>query len=68
MSWVSGQGLGKTQTGITEALKPKVKLNKGGIGLDIAKDHTDHWWERSFNNAANNIQIEVSAVCKYLVV
>ncbi|XP_076242377.1 uncharacterized protein LOC143184207 [Calliopsis andreniformis] len=54
--WTEGKGLGKNETGITEAIRPKLKFDKAGI------DHkdTDHkeWWETAFNNAVNNIVIE----------
>ncbi|KAE8742712.1 hypothetical protein FOCC_FOCC011744 [Frankliniella occidentalis] len=56
--WSEGQGLGKNSTGITTALKPKVKLNTAGIGHDPAQEFTYRWWEDAFNNAASNINIK----------
>ncbi|KAK3930564.1 G patch domain-containing protein 4 [Frankliniella fusca] len=56
--WSEGQGLGKNSTGITTALKPKVKLNTAGIGHDPAQEFTYRWWEDAFNSAASNINIE----------
>lgn len=56
--WKDGKGLGKDLTGISQPLKPGVKLNQCGIGYDLAEEFTHHWWEDAFNNACSNISIE----------
>ncbi|XP_043252413.1 G patch domain-containing protein 4 [Colletes gigas] len=54
--WTEGKGLGKNESGITEALKPKLKFDTSGIGH---KDEDwNEWWETGFNNAANNIVVK----------
>ncbi|XP_034243452.1 G patch domain-containing protein 4 [Thrips palmi] len=58
--WSEGQGLGKDSTGITTALKPKVKLNVFGLGHDSAQTFTYRWWEDAFNEAARNVNVETT--------
>ncbi|XP_047360759.1 G patch domain-containing protein 4 [Vespa velutina] len=53
--WTEGKGLGKNENGITEALKPKLKLNSEGIGYKPSKEV--HWWQTAFNNAAKNVLV-----------
>ncbi|XP_076633745.1 uncharacterized protein LOC143347949 [Colletes latitarsis] len=54
--WTEGKGLGKNESGITEALKPKLKFDTSGIGH---KDEDwNEWWETGFNKAANNITVK----------
>ncbi|XP_076646417.1 uncharacterized protein LOC143355481 [Halictus rubicundus] len=53
--WTEGKGLGKNESGITDALKPKLKFDSAGIGH---KEDWNEWWATSFNNAANNIMVE----------
>lgn len=53
----SGQGLGKHNAGISQALKPSLKFDNTGFGHDKAADFNDHWWERVFNEAANNLDV-----------
>lgn len=57
-----GKGLGRNETGIQEALKPKLKFDNRGIGHDASEQFTYHWWENAFNNAANNIQVSTTEV------
>ena len=54
--WTEGKGLGKHETGITEALKPKLKFDVAGIGHK--DDDSNNWWESAFNKAADNIVVE----------
>ncbi|XP_076284899.1 uncharacterized protein LOC143211273 [Lasioglossum baleicum] len=53
--WTEGKGLGKNESGITNALKPKLKFDSAGIGH---KEDWNEWWATSYNNAANNIMVE----------
>lgn len=53
--WTEGKGLGKNESGIKDALKPKLKFDSAGIGH---KEDWNEWWATSFNNAANNIMVE----------
>lgn len=56
--WTEGKGLGKNESGISEAIKPKLKFDHAGIGHDSAEQFTYHWWENVFNEAAKNISVE----------
>nr|XP_031844438.1 G patch domain-containing protein 4 [Nomia melanderi]XP_031844440.1 G patch domain-containing protein 4 [Nomia melanderi]XP_031844441.1 G patch domain-containing protein 4 [Nomia melanderi] len=54
--WTEGKGLGKNESGITDAIKPKLKFDLAGVGH---KDEDwNEWWATSFNNAANNIIVQ----------
>ena len=57
--WKQGQGLGATNQGIPEPIKPKLKFDKAGVGVDPAKEFTDHWWQRAFDAAASKIEVSV---------
>lgn len=48
--------MGKHESGITEALKPKLKFDTAGIGHRDKDWNT--WWENAFNKAANSIAVE----------
>lgn len=56
--WEEGKGLGKDETGMTTAIKPKLKYDNTGLGHDIAKDFTNNWWDNVYNNASKNIEIK----------
>ncbi|XP_054035463.1 G patch domain-containing protein 4 [Dryobates pubescens] len=56
--WKRGQGLGKRQDGIAEAIRVKVKCDTAGVGHDAAEPFTFHWWDHVFNQAAANISVE----------
>eukprot|EP00049_Salpingoeca_infusionum_P005306 m.90746 g.90746 ORF g.90746 m.90746 type:complete len:317 (-) comp12925_c1_seq1:125-1075(-) len=58
--WQEGQGLGRTQSGIKEALKVKLKFDTKGIGANGSEQFTYEWWHDAFNNAADNIVIDDS--------
>ena len=49
--WTDGQGLGKTQQGIVDPIKPTLKFDKTGIGHDHAEEFTNVW----INNLQNII-------------
>ncbi|NXP20016.1 GPTC4 protein, partial [Scytalopus superciliaris] len=53
-----GQGLGKRQDGIAEAIRVKVKCDTAGVGHDAAEPFAFHWWDHVFNKAAANIAVE----------
>ncbi|NWS92126.1 GPTC4 protein, partial [Toxostoma redivivum] len=55
-----GQGLGRRQDGIAEAIRVKVKCDTAGgsVGHDAAEPFTFHWWDHVFNKAAANIAVE----------
>ncbi|XP_067004570.2 G patch domain-containing protein 4 [Anabrus simplex] len=55
--WTEGKGLGVNESGITEALKPKLKFDTSGIGHDAAEQFTYHWWENAYNEAAGNLEV-----------
>ncbi|XP_071788983.1 uncharacterized protein [Asterias amurensis] len=56
--WQAGQGLGRTESGISEAIKVKIKHDTAGVGHDLGQQFTYHWWDHVFNKAANNIVVE----------
>lgn len=56
--WTDGQGLGKTQQGIVDPIKPTLKFDKTGIGHDHAEEFTNNWWDLAFKKAANKIEVE----------
>lgn len=55
--WKEGDGLGKNSDGIVKPIKASFKFNSSGLGSDQAKDLTNNWWDRVFNEAANNIEV-----------
>lgn len=55
--FISGDGLGKNNDGMSSALKPHLKFDKFGIGHDAAKEFTERWWEEGYNSALNNINV-----------
>ncbi|KAH8341056.1 hypothetical protein KR067_004379 [Drosophila pandora] len=57
--WKEGEGLGKQNDGIAAPLKASLKFDNAGLGVDRAKEFNDHWWERCFNEAANNVAVQV---------
>lgn len=56
--WLPGDGLGKNTDGIVAPIKASLKFNTAGLGQDPAKDLTNNWWERVYNDAAGNIAVE----------
>ncbi|KAI8045630.1 G patch domain-containing protein 4 [Drosophila gunungcola] len=57
--WKEGDGLGKNNTGIAAPLKASLKFDNAGLGVDRAQEFNDHWWERCFNEAANNVDVKI---------
>merc|ERR1719471_1245498 len=60
--WSEGAGLGRDESGITEAIKVKYKFDTCGVGHDVGEVHTNHWWDEVFNKAAGNIQVAADGV------
>ncbi|XP_028984009.1 LOW QUALITY PROTEIN: G patch domain-containing protein 4 [Betta splendens] len=56
--WEHGKGLGKGENGRTEAIKVKLKYDKGGIGHKEGEQFTFHWWDHVFNKASSSLQVE----------
>lgn len=57
--WKDGDGLGKNNNGIAKPLKATLKFDNAGFGADqAAADFNNHWWERVFNEAANNVDVK----------
>ncbi|XP_054148712.1 G patch domain-containing protein 4 [Melozone crissalis] len=56
--WRRGQGLGRREDGIAEAIRVKVKCDTAGVGHDAAEPFTFHWWDHVFNKAAANIAVQ----------
>nr|NP_651851.1 uncharacterized protein Dmel_CG15561 [Drosophila melanogaster]AAF57130.2 uncharacterized protein Dmel_CG15561 [Drosophila melanogaster] len=57
--WKEGDGLGKNNTGIAVPLKAALKFDNAGLGVDRAQEFNDHWWERCFNEAASNVDVQI---------
>jgi hypothetical protein len=57
-----GCGLGRDEDGIKEAIKVKLKFDQTGIGHNEADQFTFHWWDHTFNKAANNIKVKQTQV------
>uniref|UniRef100_A0A1I8NT84 G patch domain-containing protein 4 n=1 Tax=Stomoxys calcitrans TaxID=35570 RepID=A0A1I8NT84_STOCA len=56
--WKEGEGLGKNNDGIAKPLRATLKFDNSGFGADqAAADFNNHWWERVFNDAANNVEV-----------
>lgn len=55
---IVGKGLGKNEDGIAKAVKPKLKFDNAGIGHNLSADFTDRWWERLYDKAADNVQVD----------
>ncbi|XP_037732309.1 G patch domain-containing protein 4 [Drosophila subpulchrella] len=64
--WKEGDGLGKNNTGITAPLKASLKFDNAGLGADRAQEFNDHWWERCFNEAASNVEVQIQRDGKVL--
>lgn len=56
-----GQGIGKNADGIVKPIKANLKFDQAGLSFDKAKEFTDHWWERVFDNAADNLNVNDSS-------
>ncbi|XP_030329717.1 G patch domain-containing protein 4 [Strigops habroptila] len=56
--WRRGQGLGRREHGIAEAIRVKVKCGTAGVGHDASEPFSFHWWDHVFNQAAANIAVE----------
>uniref|UniRef100_A0A3Q2Q8F5 G patch domain-containing protein 4 n=1 Tax=Fundulus heteroclitus TaxID=8078 RepID=A0A3Q2Q8F5_FUNHE len=60
--WEQGKGLGRSENGISEAIKVKVKCDKGGVSGRPAsckgEQFTFHWWDHVFNKASSTLQVE----------
>ncbi|XP_048251084.1 G patch domain-containing protein 4-like isoform X2 [Haliotis rufescens] len=53
----SGSGLGREESGMTEAIKVQIKNNKTGVGHDPGAEFTHHWWDHVFNKTAKAIKV-----------
>jgi len=59
--WKEGEGIGKEgNQGMANALKPKYKLGKDGLGYDMSKELVDTWWTRSYQDSLSRININSS--------
>ncbi|XP_072249633.1 G patch domain-containing protein 4 [Leuresthes tenuis] len=56
--WEHGKGLGRAENGRVEAIKVKVKCDKGGVGHKEGEQFTFHWWDHVFNKASSSLQVE----------
>ncbi|XP_061918730.1 G patch domain-containing protein 4 isoform X1 [Entelurus aequoreus] len=56
--WEHGKGLGRKEDGLSQAIKVKVKCDKGGVGHKEGEQFTFHWWDHVFNKASSSLQVE----------
>lgn len=55
-----GQGLGKSQDGMSVPLKANLKFDQAGLGHSKSDELNNHWWERVYNSAAQNFDVNKS--------
>ncbi|KAJ6640817.1 G patch domain-containing protein 4 [Pseudolycoriella hygida] len=58
--WNEGEGIGKNSDGIVKPIKASLKFNTAGLGHNRADEFNNHWWEKAFNDAASNINVNDS--------
>lgn len=56
--WKDGEGLGKSRNGISNPIKAKLKFDNSGLGHNIADELVNPWWQRVYDKAAENVNIE----------
>lgn len=52
-----GDGLGKNNDGISQAIKANLKFDQAGFGEDPTAQTGNFWWERVFNEASSNLKV-----------
>lgn len=57
MSYIIGQGIGKYAKGIVKPIRANLKFDTSGLSFDKVKDLTNPWWEKIFDNAAENLNV-----------
>ncbi|XP_069102017.1 G patch domain-containing protein 4-like [Argopecten irradians] len=58
--WKEGSGLGKSESGIKEAIKVNLKQDTHGVGHKKGDEFAFHWWDHVFNKAASNISVNTT--------
>uniref|UniRef100_A0A672RPR8 G patch domain-containing protein 4 n=1 Tax=Sinocyclocheilus grahami TaxID=75366 RepID=A0A672RPR8_SINGR len=56
--WEKGKGLGRSENGISEAIKVQIKCDKRGV----SEQFTFHWWDHVFNRASFSLVVETGQV------
>ncbi|XP_049283049.1 G patch domain-containing protein 4 [Anopheles funestus] len=56
--WKEGCGLGKNMNGITVPIKARLKKDNSGLGANELQEATSNWWERVYNEATGNVEIQ----------
>ncbi|XP_016144686.1 G patch domain-containing protein 4-like isoform X1 [Sinocyclocheilus grahami] len=56
--WEKGKGLGRSENGISEAIKVQIKCDKRGMGDKEGEQFTFHWWDHVFNRASFSLVVE----------
>lgn len=54
---ITGQGLGKNEDGLSVPLKANLKFDQAGLGHSMADELNNHWWERVYNSASQNVDV-----------
>merc|ERR1712142_1154013 len=51
---------GRTENGMKNAIKVKLKNNTGGLGHNQGAEFSFHWWDHIFNKAASSFKVNES--------
>lgn len=54
---IVGEGIGKNANGIVKPIRANLKFDTTGLSFDKAKELTNPWWEKVFDNAAENLNV-----------
>ena len=55
-----GIGLGRHNSGITAALKPKLKFDAAGLGHKQSEELVYEWWNHAYNKAAQSFDVKTT--------
>jgi len=66
ISWL-GKGLGKKEDGMAIPIRASLKFDQSGVGYDTAnaESYGDKWWTRTYNDAANGIDVKNKVINSY---
>lgn len=53
-------GLGKDETGIKAPIKASFKFDQAGLGGKDEVSTQDHWWDRVYSEANNNVNVSTT--------
>ncbi|KAK2902949.1 hypothetical protein Q8A67_007662 [Cirrhinus molitorella] len=56
--WEKGKGLGRSENGISEAIKVSMKRDTRGVGHKQGEQFSFRWWDHVFNKASSSLVVE----------